>query len=103
MKHTWSTESTKANAIVVTLCLFVGLMLTACSLAVKPSYPGQSWQKVTTPETVGRSSVKLKLAQAYSESICSEAIMSNVNGEILWGLGLMIARLTTFSHKEGTP
>lgn len=63
------------------------MILSACALAAKPSYPGQTWQKVTTPEAVGWSSAKLKLAQEYSESIGSKAVMIIVNGEILaeWG------------------
>lgn len=72
---------------VIPLLLLVGLIFSACALAAKPSYPGQTWQTVTTPEALGWSSEKLKLAQAYSESIGSEAVMLIVDGEILaeWG------------------
>ncbi|MEZ4726097.1 MAG: serine hydrolase [Caldilineaceae bacterium] len=69
------------------LFLLVGLLLAACGLAARPSYPANIWQKVTTPETVGWSSAKLKLAQEYSESIGSKAVMIIINGEVLaeWG------------------
>ena len=50
-------------------------------------YPGKIWSKVKTPEELGWSSEKLKLARPYSESIGSAAVMIIVNGEILdeWG------------------
>jgi CubicO group peptidase (beta-lactamase class C family) len=73
--------------MVTTLCLLAGLVLAACVLAAKPSYPGQTWHKVNTPEALGWSSEKLNLAREYSESIGSEAVMIVVHGEILaeWG------------------
>lgn len=87
MQRGLSTERTKAKAMVMAQCLLVGLLLAACALAAKPSYPGQTWHKVTTPETLGWSSAKLKLAREYSESIGSKAVMIVVNGEVLaeWG------------------
>lgn len=69
------------------LSLLVGLMLTACAPTAKPSYPGQTWRKVESPEALGWSSAQLKAARAYSEEIGSAAVMLIVNGEILdeWG------------------
>lgn len=87
MKRGLSTKSTKAKSLNLMPCLLFGLVLSACALAAKPSYPGQTWQKVTTPETQGWSSAKLTLAREYSPSIGSAAVMIVVNGEILaeWG------------------
>jgi hypothetical protein len=82
-----STEPPKAKSWVMTLCLLVGLIFTACAMVVEPPYPGQIWHKVQTPEALGWSSAQLKLAREYSESIGSTAVMIIVNGEILdeWG------------------
>ncbi|MEZ4867833.1 MAG: serine hydrolase [Caldilineaceae bacterium] len=82
-----SNAPTEAKARVMALYLLVGLLLAACAPAAKPLYPAQTWSKVQTPAAVGWSSAKLKLAQAYSESIGSEAVMIIVHGEILaeWG------------------
>lgn len=87
MKISLSTKSTNAKPIAIPLFLLAALMLTACSLAVKPSYPGSTWHKVASPEALGWSSAKLQLARAYSEEIGSKAVMIIVNGEILaeWG------------------
>jgi hypothetical protein len=41
----------------------------------KGVYPGESWQKATTPEQLGWSSEKLAAARAYSERIGSAAVM----------------------------
>jgi len=87
MKRDLSTELTKTKSRAMTLCLLVGLILAACASSAKLSYPGQTWSKVKTPEELGWSAAKLKLARAYSEEIGSEAVMIIVHGEILdeWG------------------
>lgn len=87
MKNWLSTRQARATAKVVTLCMLIGLILAACSHPAKQPYPGQTWNRVQSPEAVGWSSAKLKLAREYSESIGSKAVMIILNGEILdaWG------------------
>ena len=50
-------------------------------------YPGEKWQRASSPEELGWSSEKLKRARKYSEAIGSSAVMVIVNGLILdqWG------------------
>jgi CubicO group peptidase (beta-lactamase class C family) len=50
-------------------------------------YPGEAWQKATTPEQLGWSSEKLAEARAYSERIGSAAVMIVDNGIVVdaWG------------------
>ena len=69
------------------LSLLVGLLLAACALSAELPYPAKTWHKVESPEALGWSSAKLKVARAYSEEIRSTAVMIIVNGEILdeWG------------------
>jgi len=87
MTRDLSTEPTKVKARVMRLCLLIGVMLAACSLGAKPSYPGKMWYNVKSPEARGWSLEKLKAARVYSESIGSTAVMIILNGEILaeWG------------------
>lgn len=82
-----STEHPKTTSMVTTLCLLVGLMFAACSVSVHQPYPTQTWNKIKSPEAMGWSSAKLALAQQYSESIGSAAVMIVVYEEILaeWG------------------
>lgn len=50
-------------------------------------YPGEVWQKATTPEELGWSSEKLAAARAYSEKIGSAAVMILDDGIVVdaWG------------------
>lgn len=50
-------------------------------------YPGEVWQKATTPEELGWSSEKLAAARAYSEKIGSAAVMIVDDGIVVdaWG------------------
>ena len=50
-------------------------------------YPGEVWQKATTPEQLGWSSEKLARAQEYSERIGSAAVMIVDDGVVIdaWG------------------
>lgn len=82
-----SRDHTKAKSRVTMLCLVGMLIFASCSISTKQSYPAQTWNKVKSPEALGWSSEKLKLARQYSESIGSAAVMIVVHGEILdeWG------------------
>ena len=55
--------------------------------ASEGSYPGETWQKATTPEELGWSSEKLAAAQAHSERIGSAAVMIVDDGIVVdaWG------------------
>ncbi len=50
-------------------------------------FPGKTWSKVKSPEELGWSSEKLRLAREYSNSIGSAAVMIVVDGQVLdeWG------------------
>jgi len=50
-------------------------------------YPGEVWQRATTPEELGWSSEKLAAARAYSEKIGSAAVMIVDDGIVVdaWG------------------
>jgi CubicO group peptidase (beta-lactamase class C family) len=62
------------------------LILSSISYA-QQRYPGMNWDKVKSPEELGWSSEKLKLAREYSKSIGSSAVMIIVDGVVLdeWG------------------
>src|SRR5205823_547477 len=48
-----------------------------------PKYPGQSWEVIERPETVGWSSPKLARAKAYADFIDTAAVMVVVDGRVL--------------------
>lgn len=50
-------------------------------------YPGESWDRVASPESAGWSSEKLKAAQDYSKTIKTSAVMIVLGGKVLddWG------------------
>src|SRR5438128_5144837 len=78
---------TKSKPILLTIFFIIVLISEPYSMSAHQHYPGKIWSKVKTPEELGWSSEKLKLARQYSESIGSAAVMIIVNGEILdeWG------------------
>jgi CubicO group peptidase (beta-lactamase class C family) len=51
------------------------------------TYPGAAWEHVASPQQLGWSPEKLKLAKAYSATINTAAVMIVVDGKILdqWG------------------
>lgn len=53
----------------------------------KNNFPGKTWTNATSPEVFGYSSEKLKLAQEYSKSIKTAAVMIVVDGVVIdeWG------------------
>jgi CubicO group peptidase (beta-lactamase class C family) len=80
----------------IIVVLIVLLVLTACSHKAnwvdydnssKGVYPGETWQRATTPEQLGWSSDKLAAARAYSEKIGSAAVMIVDDGIVVdaWG------------------
>lgn len=72
-----------------TLLVFLIALLPALTVFAQsqPPYPGKTWSIVKSPASLGWSAEKLKLAQAYSLSIGSAAVMIIDNGEIVdqWG------------------
>jgi len=64
--------------------MFLGL--TACG-GEAGIYPGETWQRATSPEQLGWSSEKLAAARAYSEKIGSAAVMIVDDGVVVdaWG------------------
>jgi len=71
--------------------LFVLFLLLTCPNILeaksKTLYPGQHWQKVESPETLGWSSDKLAAVRAYSRTIDSAAVMIIDDGIVVdaWG------------------
>ncbi len=73
-----------------------GLVLTCCFLLLSgtwgapaqgPAYPGAAWEHVASPQRLGWSPDKLKLAKEYSATISTAAVIIVVDGRILdeWG------------------
>jgi len=80
----------------ITVVLLGLLVLVACAPKVdwappdgasEGAYPGETWQKATTPEDLGWSSEKLAAARAHSERIGSAAVMIVDDGIVVdaWG------------------
>jgi len=81
------------------LILIAGLVLGGCAPAApaatatpqfstqSPVYPGTDWAWANSPESMGWSSVKLALAQAYAKRIGSAAVMVVDDGVVVaaWG------------------
>ena len=76
--------------LIAALLLLVGLAGPTWHVAAQPSrsiYPEASWERVASPEQVGWSSAKLKLAREYAATINTAAVMLIVDGRVLdeWG------------------
>ncbi len=80
----------------IIVVLIVLLVLAACApkaervphdSSPEGVYPGDTWQRATTPEQLGWSSEKLAVARAYSERIGSAAVMIVDDGIVVdaWG------------------
>jgi CubicO group peptidase (beta-lactamase class C family) len=73
----------------ITACFFAAFSFCSPAIALQPTviYPGESWQKVKSPELLGWSSEKLAAARAYSEQIGSAAVMVVDDGTVVdaWG------------------
>lgn len=63
------------------------LGLVAPPATAQQVYPGESWDRVASPESAGWSSEKLKAAQDYSKTIKTSAVMIVLGGQVLddWG------------------
>ena len=63
------------------------LGLVAPPATAQQVYPGESWDRVASPESAGWSSEKLKAAQDYSKTIKTSAVMIVLGGKVLddWG------------------
>lgn len=59
----------------------------ARDVAGQQRYPGEHWEKVSSPEELGYSSERLRQAREYSETISTAAVMIIVDGVVLdeWG------------------
>lgn len=74
--------------VVSVLIVFLSLALTlARPASAQEIYPGESWDRVASPESAGWSSEKLKAAQDYSKTIKTSAVMIVLGGKVLddWG------------------
>jgi CubicO group peptidase (beta-lactamase class C family) len=70
--------------------LLVLVLLLAVAVGSAPAQtriPGKSWDRAATPESLGWSSDKLKLAREYAATISTAAVMIVVDGVVLdeWG------------------
>jgi CubicO group peptidase (beta-lactamase class C family) len=72
------------SALTVSLALGLGFVGRAAAQEV---YPGQSWERVASPEAAGWSSEKLKAAREYSATIKTAGVMIVLGGRVLdeWG------------------
>ncbi|HKG22361.1 MAG TPA: serine hydrolase [Blastocatellia bacterium] len=66
-------------------------------------YPGREWDKARSPETLGWSSQKLKLARRYSESTGSAAVMIVVDGVVKEGKLDLSRTLEELGIDDGPP
>jgi CubicO group peptidase (beta-lactamase class C family) len=81
--------------ILTALMIVAGFVLAGCALPAPPPtalrdaavYPGADWAWSDSPESMGWSSAKLAVAQAYSERIGSAAVMIVDDGIVIaaWG------------------
>ena len=77
----------------LTFCLLVGFLLVAgpwhatAPAQGQAAYPGATWKRVASPQLLGWSPEKLKLARDYSATINTAAVMLIVDGKVLdeWG------------------
>ena len=76
----------KAAAVLASVLVGLTTLLSLPALAQK-RYPGKHWEKAGSPEELGWSSEKLRLAREYSEKIGSSAVMIIDDGIIVdeWG------------------
>jgi ankyrin repeat protein len=76
------------RTIARSVALVVGLNLAVTPMALSQHrYPGEHWEKASSPEALGWSSEKLQEALEYADSIGSAAVMVIVDGLVLaeWG------------------
>jgi CubicO group peptidase (beta-lactamase class C family) len=66
----------------------------------RPRYPGTSWAKAPSPDQAGWSTEKLRLAQDYSESIGTAALMIVVDGTIVYEWGNTSVRHRSHSMRK---
>lgn len=83
MKHKIFTLGWVLSALAL-LAMLLGMVACGSKAGV---YPGETWEKATTPEQLGWSSEKLAAARAYSEKIGSAAVMIVDDGIVVdaWG------------------
>jgi ankyrin repeat protein len=89
------------RAIARSVAIVVGLNLAISSLALgQQRYPGEHWEKVSSPESLGWSSEKLQAALEYADSIGSAAVMVIVDGLVLAEFGETARRFRAHSMRK---
>jgi CubicO group peptidase (beta-lactamase class C family) len=83
----WRTPERLISILGLALMLSLIPVLTCGRANAQQRYPGERWDRVKSPEALGWSSERLKLAREYSKSIGSSAVMIIVDGVVLdeWG------------------
>jgi len=76
-----------ARVVPFLLSTIFALGFLAPQAAAQQVFPGESWDRVPSPESAGWSSEKLKAAQDYSKTIKTSAVMIVLGGQVLdeWG------------------
>lgn len=75
-------------AVSLLTAVLAGIVVLSCAEPVAQlRYPGEHWEKASTPEVLGWSSQQLQRARQYADSIGSAAVVVVVDGLILeeWG------------------
>ena len=78
-------RQTKALCKVFVILSLLGCIL--CSPAEEITYPGATWEQITSPESVGWSSAELDIAENYADSINTAALMVVYDGRVLYQWG----------------
>lgn len=78
---------TVISELAVCLLLLIGPWEAAAPAQVQATCPGAAWEQVASPERLGWSPEKLKVARDYAATINTAAVMLIVDGKVLdqWG------------------
>ncbi|HEY3383068.1 MAG TPA: serine hydrolase [Vicinamibacterales bacterium] len=73
--------------LTLSVLLLTAAWTTAGRAQDQPTYPGATWERLASPQALGWSPEKLKLAKEYAATINTEAVMVVVQGKVLdeWG------------------
>ena len=70
--------------------------------ATPSPWPGATWEHVSSPESIGWSSAKLKAADDYSRTISTEAVFVVVGGKVLTEWGQTTRKLKLHSIRKSS-